>query len=192
MGCLPETPTPAATGSEERAPPPHSPPGQGELKMGVPPHPGRAAEAGPALLPPDRAQGAAPPWPATRAAPRPALLARVRPPARRPDPSDRLLQRGHDLADSVQSDFLQKGGTHLGRSLVVARASRERARRAPSACRSPSWRRWRRTGPAAVRGDAPEDLGRSALTGGLAYGQRSMSNSRPTRSKPASPARRCS
>jgi len=74
-----------------------------------------AAEAGLALLPSDRAQSSPPAWRATRAAARSALLARVRPSARRPDPGSRLLHRGHGLADSALRVVLDRG-RHPARS----------------------------------------------------------------------------
>src|SRR5262245_30672658 len=77
--------------AKERVARAHRSPRPREPGLGLSSHPGRAAQARPPLLSPDRAKGAAPPRRAPGAAPQPALLARVRPPARRQDRGLRLL-----------------------------------------------------------------------------------------------------
>src|SRR5215471_16669824 len=85
--------------STERAARAHRSPRPRELGLGLSSHPGRAAQARLPLLSPDRAKDAAPSRRAPGAAPQPALLARVRLPARRQDPGLRLLHRGLGLAE---------------------------------------------------------------------------------------------
>src|SRR5215467_6891964 len=80
----------APASSKVRAARAHRSPRPRELGLGLSSHPGRAAPGRPPLLSPDRAKSAASPQLAPGAAPQPALLARVRPPARRQDPGMRL------------------------------------------------------------------------------------------------------
>src|SRR5262249_35848919 len=64
---------------------------------------------GPSLLPLDRPQSAPPPRSAARPSSKSAVLARVRPPARRSDPGLRLLRRGHSLAGPALCPLLYRG-----------------------------------------------------------------------------------
>ena len=93
VGRLSATTPPAPAGGPERAARPHSQVGEGERRLGLPEDRGRAAQAGPPLFQPHRPQGAPLPWPGASTAAKPAHLARVRAPARRPDPGHGLHHR---------------------------------------------------------------------------------------------------
>src|SRR5215472_1449170 len=106
VGALRPATSTRSTWPEPRAPGADCAPCPREPEVGISPHPGRAPEARLPLLSRHRAQCPAAPRTPACPAPRPALLARVRPPARRADPDGRLLYGGDGLAPAPSRALL--------------------------------------------------------------------------------------
>src|SRR5450759_795764 len=109
VGRLRQAPTPSSAGDGPRGHRPDPQVGSREPKVGVPPDPGRATEAGTPVFTRDCPQGDAVASGATSAQAVNANVGGVRSPARRAPARDRLLHRGDGLARPPLRALLHRG-----------------------------------------------------------------------------------